>query len=186
MPVPAFAQPGGLAPGEYITEHGWGVLSIQPAEKGALHFSIEAVGGNLFVCGLDGEIRNGRAVLPGDGKRCIVQFTRKGEDIDVAADPSCKYHCGARAVLEPLVKDCRRTLDRFQGGWIRNDLAITQYRLGDVAGCRHTLAPLQKDARQSDEDLKQEYGQMDAEKYLPVIRAARTNLKLCGGKAAGR
>ena len=221
----ALGQQGAPAPGEYITERGWGVLKIEPAAKGALAFSIEAVGGNLFVCGLDGEIRNGRADLEGTGgKRCIVRFVRKGEDIDVQADSSiCNYHCGAhasfpglylkvapactvgalkktreafkvqydrkdfaaaRAVLEPVVKDCARTLDRFEGGWIRNDLAITKYRLGDRAGCTQTLAPLSKDAGKSDQHIRNDYGQMDAEKYVPVIKATRTNLKLCSGDRA--
>ena len=219
--APAFAQQGGLAPGDYITERGWGVMKIGRTDKGALHFSIEAVGGNLFVCALDGEIRGGRATLDSEDKRkpCVVTFTPKGEGIDVTSNDMCGYHCGAhasfpglylkvspactagalkktretfkvhydrkdyagaRALLEPVVKNCGRTLDRFTGGWIRNDLAITQYRLGDRAACTETLAPLRKDAAQSDEDLQTEYGRMDAEQYLPVVKAARTNLRLCG------
>jgi hypothetical protein len=95
-----------------------------------------------------------------------------------------KDFAAARAALEPVVKACGRTLDRFEGGWIRNDLAITQYRLGDLAGCTQTLAPLSTDARKSDQHIRNDYGQMDAEKYLPVIKATRTNLKLCSADRA--
>jgi len=91
-----------------------------------------------------------------------------------------KAYAAARALLEPALRQCARTLDRLNGGWMRNDLAIAQYRLGDVAACRQTLQPLQKEARQSDEDVRTEYSPIDAENYLPVVRAARTNLKLCG------
>jgi hypothetical protein len=222
MCASADAQQGGLEPGEYITERGWGVLKIDPAVKSALPFSIEAVGGNLFVCALEGDIRNGRATLESEDRRkpCVVTFTRKGDAIDVTSNDMCGYHCGAhasfpgvyykvatlcttvalkksregfkthydrkdytgaRALLEPVVKNCARTLDRFTGGWIRNDLAITQYRLGDRAGCGETLRPLANDAAKTNEALIAEYGAMDAERYLPVVRAARTNLKLCRG-----
>ena len=35
---PALAQQGGLEPGEYITERGWGVLKIDPEVKSELPF----------------------------------------------------------------------------------------------------------------------------------------------------
>jgi hypothetical protein len=95
-----------------------------------------------------------------------------------------KEYAAARALLEPVVGQCARTLNRMDGGWIRNDLAITQYRLGDMAACRQTLLPLQKDAQLKDDDVGEGLGPIPQQKYLPVIKAARTNLRLCG--AAGK
>lgn len=87
-----------------------------------------------------------------------------------------------RAQLEPAFNNCAKTLDWLETGWIRNDLAITQYRLGDSAGCLRTLEPLAKDAAKSDAQIRDEMvAPTDVENWLPVVKAARTNLKLCAG-----
>lgn len=224
MQAPAVAQQGKLALGEYIMERGWGVLRLETGPKGELMFSIEAVGGNDHVCGVDGEIRGGKSVLDGiDNKKCVVGFRPKGEGIEVTinSDIVCNYSfCGqgaffdgvylkvapactvdavnttraafkqrydrkdyaaARDLLGPVLKQCARTLRRHDGSWMRNDLAITQYRLGDTAGCRQTLQPLEKEVRQSEDDLLSEFGLIPGQRYLSVLKATRTNLKLCSG-----
>lgn len=217
----AFAQ-APIASGDYLTERGWGALTIEPAGKGALKFSIVAVGGYTHVCQLEGEIRNGRANVEAQdpGKPCIVTFTPKGEAVDVTVNDGivCRFFCGERAhfpavylkvsracaaqevkktrgefkrtydrkdyakaqsLIEPLLEECQRILDPLTEGWIRNDLAITQYRRGDPAGCRRTLRTLEKDAAKSDEALREDVPPSAAERYIAVAQAARTNLKLC-------
>jgi hypothetical protein len=59
--------------------------------------------------------------------------------------------------------------------------AGTSYALGDRAACLKTLQPLAEDAALSDDGVKENYPPADAEIYLPVVRATRTNLKLCRG-----
>lgn len=216
------AEPA-LQPGDYVTERGWGNLSIVQDKSGALKFSIGAMGGNAHSCSLNGEIRDGRATLEAldPGKPCVVTFKRAADGVAVdSVEPQlCRYFCGmradfegkylktapgcapkplartreefkrfydrkdyatARAKLEPAFNVCAKTLDWLETGWMRNDLAITQFRLGDTAGCLRTLEPLAKDAAKSDAQIQSDFPPTDAENWLPVVKAARTNLKLCG------
>lgn len=92
-----------------------------------------------------------------------------------------KDYAAARTTLAPVLGDCDKTLDWITKGRVRNDLAITQFRLGDRAGCLKTLEPLAEDAARTDEGVKENYPPADAEDILPVVRATRTNLKLCRG-----
>jgi hypothetical protein len=92
-----------------------------------------------------------------------------------------KDFAAAQATLAPVLGDCSKTLDWITTGRVRNDLAITQFRLGDRAGCLKTLEPLAEDAAKTDQGVKDSYPPADAEDILPVARAARTNLKLCKG-----
>jgi hypothetical protein len=41
------------------------------------------------------------------------------------------------------------------------------------------LQPLTADAARKDAQIRKDYAPMDAEIYLPVVRVARANLKLC-------
>lgn len=92
-----------------------------------------------------------------------------------------KNFAAAQATLAPVLGECDKTLDWITKGRVRNDLAITQYRLGDRAGCLKTLEPLAEDAARTDQGVKENYPPADAEDILPVVRAARTNLRLCKG-----
>ena len=216
----AFAQQ--LAPGEYVTERGWGTLTVTREAGGRLGFSIVAVGGNQHVCGLDGNILGGKGVLEAMEARkpCVVTFVPKRDGIEVKANDEriCSYFCGAHARFEgtymktraaclpknvrdsrtafkraydrreygaaqtqlaPLLTECARTLDAIDEGWIRNDLALAQYRGGDAAGCLRSLQPLASAAAKDDETLREDRAPVDAERYVTLIRAVRTNLKLC-------
>ncbi len=62
---------------------------------------------------------------------------------------------------------------------IRNDLAVTLYHLHDRAACLSVLEPLAEDASKTDAAIRENYPPTDADDYLPLIKAARTNLKLC-------
>jgi hypothetical protein len=224
IPAAVFSQQAAPPPGEYITENGWGNLIIKSGRAGTSGFAIMSIGANAHTCDLEGEIRNGRAVLEADQKNvkpCIVTFRQKGNDVDVAVATfdECRGYCGARAgfdglymkpakgcesdsirksraafkrlydkkayaeartELKPVLDGCKKTLYWIEEGRIRNDLAITEYRLGNTAACRQILESLADDAAKTDEDLRGNYPPSDAESYMPVIKAARTNLKLCG------
>lgn len=90
-----------------------------------------------------------------------------------------KKFAEARSTLEPLLSQCGRTLDWQDAGWDRNDLALTQHKLGDDATCLETLSPLAADAAKTDEEISAAYPPSDADAYLPIVKATRTNLKLC-------
>jgi len=220
----AIAQQTPIKAGEYIAEGGYGHLFIKQGSKGLLTFSIESIHVNGHMCSAEGEIVGQKAVLDTEeADKCIVQFTPKGADIDVAVNDLaiCHTFCGSRAsgfdglylkpvsgcttkevkkrrsefkrlydqkkfsqaqmVLSSVLKDCSKILDNRDGGWIRNDLALTYFKLNDRESCRKTLQPLAESAALSDQELEEEYGirPMDLAGDLPMIKATRTNLKLC-------
>ena len=90
-----------------------------------------------------------------------------------------KQFAEARALLEPMLKACDRTLNWLIKGRVRNDLAVTLHKLGDMAACRQVLQPLADDAKLTDAGIRENYPPSDADMYLPIVRATRTNLKLC-------
>lgn len=92
-----------------------------------------------------------------------------------------KAYAEARAVLKPIVDGCAKTLDWFEDGWIRNDLAITEYKLGNTSACQQILKPLADEAAMKDEDLADNYPPANADSHIHLIKATRVNLKLCGG-----
>ncbi|WP_256735202.1 hypothetical protein [Variovorax sp. dw_954] len=77
--------------------------------------------------------------------------------------------------------DLHAGLDWSEKDRIRNDLALAQLRAGDHAGCLKTLEPLREAAGQSDNDIRSNYLPEEARLLLPIVRATRTNLKLCQG-----
>jgi len=226
-PAAALAQPAPLAPGEYLTEQGWGRMTIEPAAGGAQKFTIEALGANAHSCSLDGAIRGRQARLEDTGEKdrpCVVDFTPKGGGIEVMpkTEEACRAFCGmrarfdglylkpapgcggdqvqktraafkriydkkdyaqARATLAPVLATCGKTLSFEEESWVRNDLAITYYRLGDLAECRRALDPLRELAALSAAEVRDGFPPADAELRAPIARAARANLKLCQGGA---
>ncbi|MDR3415698.1 MAG: hypothetical protein P4L83_05890 [Nevskia sp.] len=214
-------------PGEYITEEGWGHLTISGSGDGAA-FSIEAIGANGHACMLDGKIVGGESKLPADdqSEACVVYFSVDSQGIEVNSNgvESCRQFCGQRArfegmyfkpaegcgdtarrstrnkfkhlydtksyasalaTLAPLLKDCSRTLDWIEFGRISNDAAITQYKLALFDDCLRTLEPYATDAARTDEQILSDYPPADGENYIAVVKAARTNLRLCRRRRAG-
>lgn len=87
----------------------------------------------------------------------------------------------ALQALAPLLGHCAGSLDWIESGWIRNDVAITQYRLGRLADCRRTLQPLAERAAGFDgERVDAPLLPADHDSFLPIAQATRHNLKLCG------
>ncbi|WP_225980154.1 hypothetical protein [Paracidovorax avenae] len=85
----------------------------------------------------------------------------------------------ALAILSPVLENCSVTLDWEDEGAIRNDLAITQYRNGLHAQCLATLARYAGDAAKDDDAAADGWAPALAERYLDIVRAARTNIGLC-------
>lgn len=90
-----------------------------------------------------------------------------------------KEYQQARLQLEPLLINCGHLLHWTEEEWIRNDLALAQYKAGDAAACLQTLRPLAEDAARTDAELRDNYPPSDADVKMPIIAAARTNLNLC-------
>ncbi|WP_238692089.1 hypothetical protein [Xanthomonas arboricola] len=85
----------------------------------------------------------------------------------------------ALATLSPVLAQCAPTLDWEEEGDIRNDLAITQYKNALYAQCLETLNAYAEDAATEDEAVMENWPPILADRYLAIVRAARTNLALC-------
>lgn len=90
-----------------------------------------------------------------------------------------KAYAEALARLQPLLTTCADAMDELETGWLRNDIAVTQHKLRQFAACRASLAPLAKDAGRTDEAIREDLLPVDALNVLPLMRATRTNLRLC-------
>lgn len=92
------------APGEYISEHGWGDLSVMRKADGKLHFAVASMGANGHSCSVDGTIQNNRAVLDdaAPGNACHITFKSDAGGIDVVLGQAdeCRYYCGMRASFD--------------------------------------------------------------------------------------
>ena len=90
-----------------------------------------------------------------------------------------KNYGTALGTLSTALSACEKTLDWLTAGRIRNDVAVTQFKLGDKAACLKTLQPLAEDAAKTDDGIKEALPPADADNYLPIVRATRFNLKIC-------
>lgn len=130
-----------------------------------------------FFCGARAAI-GGIYLLPPPGcKSAEMKKTRAS--FKQAYDK--KDYAQARNTLAPLLGTCKRILNDFDESRIRNDLAVALYHQGDMAECRKVLEPLRELAGMDAKAIDEGYPPSDADTYKPIARAARTNLKLCGG-----
>ncbi len=93
-----------------------------------------------------------------------------------------KDYAGALTVIQPVATQCKPFLHWIESAWVMNDLALTQFKLGDRAACIQTLKDLSPDAAKSDTEITGNYPPSDSEAYLPAVKATRTNLRLCTKK----
>ncbi len=97
-----------------------------------------------------------------------------------------KAYDKAEAILKPLLKRCAKTLDWLAIGRISNDLAVTQYHLGQYKNCQQTLAPIRasmypngETLPDTEEKLRETLLPKDFDVYLPIAKATWHNWKLC-------
>lgn len=100
-----------------------------------------------------------------------------------------KDYAGAEHLLAPVLSDCKATLHWLDELATRNDLALTQAKLGQDKACRSTLETMVEDARRYSGTEKDNTAICDSgDRYLPPadcdgylrqVRAARTNLGWC-------
>ncbi|MDT7516216.1 hypothetical protein [Rhodoferax mekongensis] len=90
-----------------------------------------------------------------------------------------KAYNQARQTLTTLLSSCAHVLHWTELGWIRNDLALAQYRTGNKKTCLATLKPLLVHATTPDEEFSIALLPMDADLMISLAKVTRTNLKLC-------
>lgn len=109
------------------------------------------------------------------------------EDLDRTRDTfqrlyDDKDYKAALATLSPALTNCLPTLEWEDEGAIRNDLAITQYKNGLYAECLATLDKYAENASKDDRAVIDGWTPTLADRYLAIVRAARTNIGLCRKK----
>lgn len=97
-----------------------------------------------------------------------------------------KSYKPALARLSPLLRDCLPTLEWEEEGSIRNDLAIVQYKNGQYDACLETLDQYAEDAKKDDSSVVEEWMPALADRYLSIVKAARTNIALCSKKSTNK
>lgn len=90
-----------------------------------------------------------------------------------------KKYTQAETTLAPVYRECLSTVGMIDEGGLRNDYALTQYKLNDKAGCLETLSKYRHDAARADDAITQDMSPAVVDDYLSVIHAARTNIALC-------
>lgn len=90
----------------------------------------------------------------------------------------------ALATLSPVLTNCLPTLEWEEEGAIRNDLALTQHKNGLNAQCLATLDKYAEDAGKDDDAVIDGWTPALADRYLAIVKAARTNIGLCRKSSA--
>ncbi|HJW04493.1 MAG TPA: hypothetical protein VJ548_14530 [Azospira sp.] len=93
-----------------------------------------------------------------------------------------KAYKQALHTLQPLLRNCEADMWFDDVTWVRNDLAMTYYHLGDIQSCRKVLASLESDAR-TWEGIDEAELVGDKYRLLPMMKATLFNLKLCGANS---
>jgi len=154
------------------------VVNLLPSSEG-VSVTIDPNSGSCSsFCGLRGYFEGVYLKVP---KSCAPE-ERKKSQAEFKRLYDRKEYQEARNKLEPLLKGCSDSLEWIEKGWVHNDLAVTQYKLGDLRGCQQSLKPYAADAARSEEDIRKEYPPRDADSYIAILKATRTNLKLCKSK----
>lgn len=86
--------------------------------------------------------------------------------------------------LQALLEDCAGFMDNVTLDRVRSDLALVQWRLGEPAACRATLAETHAASLADEAALREAMAPCDADNYLPVARAIWFNLRRCQGTVA--
>ncbi len=103
--VASAAAAAELEPGSWITERGWGQLTLRAGADGGFEFELQSMGSNGHSCALEGHVEDDRATVPTDeGQACRISFDASAQGIAVAVhaddQEQCRWFCGARAGFE--------------------------------------------------------------------------------------
>lgn len=131
-------------------------------------------------CGFNGDFEGPYLKVPDGCGRDKLDRTRK----EFKRLYDGKDYKAALTTLSPVLANCQPTLEWEQEGAIRNDLAIAQYKNGLYDQCLKTLEPYAADARKTDDAVTEEWAPALADRYLSIVKAARTNIALCGKKSS--
>lgn len=85
----------------------------------------------------------------------------------------------AAAVLEPMLAECSKFMDRIESDQIRNDLALAQFHGGNPAACLQTLSATHAASYTGEEDLKGNMPPCDFDNYISTAKATWHNKSLC-------
>lgn len=85
----------------------------------------------------------------------------------------------ALATILPIMNNCSNILNFYDLGNIRNDVAIAQYKNGLSNECLTTLKYYSTDVNRKDSDIISDWPPNQGDDYLKIIRASRTNIRLC-------
>lgn len=151
-------------------------ISVTPAGPDIL-IAADDLSACRDYCGVQG-VFEGRYRQPPDScSRKVVQQARRSFKL--------RYDTGdfsaALAILRPVAGRCPDWIGPRDTAWIANDIALALFKAGDSQGCLDTLAFMQRDAAMSDAQFSETYPPEHVRAFRPVVRAARTNLRLCGG-----
>ena len=126
-------------------------------------------------CGYNGEFEAKYLDVKAGCGRSAIQQTR--DSFKLLYDS--KNYKSALEALSPVLAECLPTLDWEEEGGIRNDLAIAQYKSGLHEQCLATLEPYAEDAGKDDDAVVDGWPPALADRYLSIVKAARTNMALC-------
>jgi hypothetical protein len=203
-----------ISTGNYVTEGGWGSLTISRSTSNApLSFEISATGANAHFCFGTGEIRGDKGIsdecsiqLEQQKNKMLVKMIDGGcgcgmnvqvdgeyfrEDSycakqkDIRDEFSQQYQAGqykqAKKTLGQLLSRCDSFMDWHALAEIRNDLAITEFHLGNKAACLNLLEPIKKQF--VDDPAQSGYWFRPADEVWgeATTKATRFNWKKCGG-----
>lgn len=90
-----------------------------------------------------------------------------------------KKYVEAKGALAPIYRSCVPTMSLADEGALRNDYALTLYKLKDKPGCLSALSKYKQDAARTDDQISEGMAPAVVDEYLTVIHAARTNIGLC-------
>ena len=132
------------------------------------------------LCGANGNFEGEyRAILP----LCTPAGVSTARNAFMR-DYKARNYSNSVLTLRSVLDHCAPVLDEFQRGAIRNDLALAQYKSGDQGACLATLEPYRADANRRDDEIEKDWSGSPSSldllsKYLGLIKAVRTNLRLC-------
>lgn len=87
----------------------------------------------------------------------------------------------ARDTLQLLLTRCERFMDWHAQAEVRNDLALTEFRLRNKPACLKALEPLKRDLIDDPAKTGRVFAPVDEEWGKAMVKTTRFNWKKCGG-----